>query len=77
IKPFVIGRKNFLFANTPRGAQGSAIYYSLVETCKDNGIDPHAYLVSTITEAAQLRDAGRIDEIADLTPAYFKKINSG
>ena len=42
IKPFVIGRKNFLFANTPRGAQGSAIYYSLVETCKDNGIDPYA-----------------------------------
>ena len=76
IKPFVIGRKNFLFANTPRGAQGSAIYYSLVETCKDNGIDPYAYLTSTIKQAALLRDAGRPDEIADLTPDYFKKLNS-
>ena len=42
IKPFVIGRKNFLFANTPRGAQRSLIYHSLVEICKDNGIDPYA-----------------------------------
>ena len=34
IKPFVIGRKNFLFANTPHGAQGSAVIYSMIETAK-------------------------------------------
>ncbi|MCL6576925.1 IS66 family transposase, partial [Kyrpidia sp.] len=44
IKPFVIGRKNFLFANTPRGARASAITYSLVETAKENGLDPYLYL---------------------------------
>ena len=44
IKPFVIGRKNWLFANTPRGAQASAICYSIVETAKENGLNPRAYL---------------------------------
>lgn len=44
IKPFVIGRKNWLFANTPKGANASATIYSIVETAKENGLDPFAYL---------------------------------
>lgn len=44
IKPFAIDRKNFLFANTPRGAKASAIMFSIIETAKENGIDPFAYL---------------------------------
>ncbi|AEJ43717.1 transposase IS66 [Alicyclobacillus acidocaldarius subsp. acidocaldarius Tc-4-1] len=44
LKPFVIGRKNWLFANTPRGARASAIAYSIVETAKENGLNPFAYL---------------------------------
>ena len=44
IRPFVIGRKNWLFADTPKGARASAIFYSLIETAKANEIDPHAYL---------------------------------
>ena len=44
IKPFVIGRKNWLFSITPRGAKTSAIIYSIVETAKENGLDPFAYL---------------------------------
>jgi transposase len=44
IKPFVIGRKNWLFANTPRGARSSALIYSLVETAKENGLNPFTYL---------------------------------
>ena len=44
IKPFVIGRKNWLFANTPRGAQASATIYSIVETAKENGLNPFNYL---------------------------------
>ncbi|MEM3485211.1 MAG: transposase, partial [Candidatus Methanomethyliaceae archaeon] len=44
IKPFVIGRKNWLFANTPQGAQASAIVYSVVETAKENGLNPFRYL---------------------------------
>lgn len=44
IKPFVIGRKNFLFANTPRGAKASAITYSIIETAKENNLNPFEYL---------------------------------
>lgn len=44
IKPFVIGRKNFLFSNTPRGATASAVTYSLVETAKENQLNPFEYL---------------------------------
>jgi transposase len=45
IKPFVIGRKNWLFANTPSGARASALLYSLVETAKENGLNPADYLM--------------------------------
>ncbi|WP_395939494.1 IS66 family transposase [Clostridium sp. DJ247] len=44
IKPFVIGRKNFLFADTVRGAKSSAIIYSIMETAKENGLNPFNYL---------------------------------
>jgi len=44
IKPFVIGRKNFLFSNTPRGAKASAVVYSIVESAKENGLNPFEYL---------------------------------
>jgi hypothetical protein len=45
IKPFVMGRKNWLFANTPAGAQSSVVTYSLIETAKENGLDPCRYLL--------------------------------
>lgn len=45
IKPFVIGRKNWLFSNTPRGANSSAVIYSVIETAKENGLNPFMYLM--------------------------------
>jgi transposase len=44
IRPFVIGRKNWLFAGTPEGAAASAAIYSLIETAKANGLDTYKYL---------------------------------
>jgi transposase len=44
IRPFVIGRKNWLFAGHPRGAEASATFFSLIETAKVNGLEPYAYL---------------------------------
>jgi transposase len=44
IRPFVIGRKNFLFSGSPRGAHASATLYTLVETAKANKLEPWAYL---------------------------------
>lgn len=44
IRPFVVGRKNFLFSNTPKGATASARIYSVIETAKANGLSPYYYL---------------------------------
>ena len=57
IKPFVMGRKNWLFANTPVGAQSSAVIYSLIETAKENKLDPHRYLLWVLQSAPVLSQA--------------------
>ena len=44
IRPFTVGRKNWLFADTPKGADASAAVYSLIETAKANGLNAYAYL---------------------------------
>ncbi len=44
IRPFALGRKNWLFSGNPRGAKASATLYSLIETAKANGLDPYWYL---------------------------------
>ena len=56
IKPFVMGRKNFLFCNTPGGAQDSAIMYSITETAKENGLDPFRYLTYIFSTAPKLKE---------------------
>ena len=52
VKPFVIGRKNWLFSNTPRGAKASAILYSIIETAKANGLLVDNYLQTCLDEMA-------------------------
>jgi transposase len=54
IKPFVIGRKNWLFAVSTTGAKSSAIAYSLVETAKENNLNPFFYLQFLFEELPQL-----------------------
>ena len=44
IRPFVVGRKNWLLSGSPAGAEASAAWYSLIETAKLNGIEPYLYL---------------------------------
>jgi len=51
IRPFVMGRKNWLFSNTPNGAKASAIYYSLIVSAKENGLVPFEYLTRVLTQA--------------------------
>lgn len=50
IRPFVVGRRNWLFADTMAGAHASANLYSLIETCKANAVDPYRYLVALFRE---------------------------
>lgn len=54
IKPFVMGRKSFLFANTPSGAKGSSTMFSLIETARENGFDPYRYLTWVFQTAPNL-----------------------
>lgn len=49
IKPFVMGRKNWLFANILAGAQSGAVIYSLIETAKENSLDSYRYLAGSCT----------------------------
>ena len=65
IKPVVIGRKNWLFANTPRGAEASAVIYSIAETAKENGLNPFAYLCHLFERLPNidLEDPSAIDEL--------------
>lgn len=56
IKPFVIGRKNWLFSNTSKGAHASAILYSLVETAKANDIMVHDYISMCLQHLAKKPD---------------------
>ena len=54
IKPFVMSRKNFLFANTPGGAESSAVVFSLIQTAIENGLDPCRYLTYVFSKAPVL-----------------------
>ena len=51
IRPFVMGRKNWLFSNTPNGARASAVYYSLIVSARENGLVPFEYLTNVFTQA--------------------------
>ena len=65
IKPFVIDRKNFLFANTPKGATGSAIMYSMIQTAIENGLEPYRYLTWLLKTAnnADLKDPNIVESL--------------
>jgi len=61
VKPFVIGRKNWLFSNTAKGASASAVLYSLVETAKANDLIPFDYLLYLLEQiAAQNTDVEKL-----------------
>ena len=65
IRPFAVGRRNWLFADTVRGAEASANLYSLIETAKANGLEPWAYLQRVFTE---LPKAKTLEDVELLLP---------
>lgn len=56
IKPFVMARKNFLFANTPSGADSSAVVFSIIETAKENNLDPYKYITWVLSTAPKISE---------------------
>jgi len=65
IRPFAIGRKNWLFSNSQEGAKASAMLYSIIETAKANDLEPYTYLRAVFT---QLPEAESVEEIENLLP---------
>lgn len=63
IRPFVIGRKNWLFSQTPKGAHASARIYSLIETARANGIEPYTYMVEVLTKLPSSVTDGDLDQL--------------
>lgn len=70
IRPFVTGRKSWLFSDTVAGAKASAVIYSLVLTCRACGIEPYAWLRHVLTELPQRPPDA---DIEDLLPFNFAK----
>ena len=68
IKPFVIGRKNFLFSDTPRGAEVSDDMYSIVVTAKANGLNPRKYAQWLLEEMPNAADPGDQAYLDSLIP---------
>ena len=69
IRPFVMGRKNWLFCNTPRGADSSAVWYSLVVTAKENGLQPYPYLEYVLDQLrGKTKEAITEEELDALLP---------
>ncbi|MEW7977051.1 MAG: transposase [Candidatus Sedimenticola endophacoides] len=72
IRPFVIGRRNWLFADTPAGATASANLYSLIETARANGLEPYDYLARVFR---QLPAAETLEQVEALLPWHLAPLD--
>ena len=70
IRPFCVGRRNWLFSDTPKGARANALYYSLIETAKANGLEPYDYFRVILK---QLPYAENVEDLDALLPWNLKK----
>jgi len=71
IKPVVIGRKNYLFAGSHEGAKCAAIIYSIIETCKQNGVNTFDYLRDIFTRLP----THKANALHELLPFNWRPLN--
>ncbi len=74
VKPFVIGRKNWLFCDTVKGADSSAIVYSLVESAKANGLVPYDYLLRLLTILPLMGKSPPNEKLDELMPWSIRTV---
>jgi len=70
IRPFAVGRKSWMFADTPEGAKASMIYYTLIETAKANGLEPFDYLQQVVKHIALAKN---VEDYERLLPWNIKE----
>lgn len=63
IRPFAVGRKNWLFSDSVAGANASAMIYSILQTARGNGLDPYAYMRHLLTELPKCKTADQIEKL--------------
>jgi transposase len=68
VKPFAVGRKNWLFSNTENGAKASAVFYSIIETAKESGLSPYKYLDFIFKTAPNLELRSKPESVETLLP---------
>uniref|UniRef100_UPI001B8BD4AB IS66 family transposase n=1 Tax=Collimonas antrihumi TaxID=1940615 RepID=UPI001B8BD4AB len=73
IRPFVIGRRGWLFCDTVAGARASAIVYSLMLTCRACNVEPYSYLCHVLAELPQRQPDA---DVMDLLPFNFQPQNA-
>jgi hypothetical protein len=71
IRPIAIGRKNYLFAGSHAGAQRAAMTYSLLGSCKRQGINANEYLQDVLQRLPE----GPINQLKELLPPLWKPVN--
>ena len=81
IRPFAVGRKNWLFAGSPAGAESSAAIFSLIETAKANDVDPWLYLCHICRELPAATSEARLEKLlpwncAPLVPPDYSSLLS-
>ena len=62
LRGVALGRRNWLFVGSPKGGDAAALFYSLVETCRLNGVEPEAWLTDVIARIGD-HPINRIDEL--------------
>jgi transposase len=63
IRPFAIGRKNWMFSNSQDGAKASVMHYSIIETAKANGVAPYAYLKLVFTQLPRCETVNDVEKL--------------
>jgi transposase len=79
IRPFAVGRRNWLFAGSQAGAHASATIYSLIETAKANGLNPYLYLLHVFTTLPKTKTITEIRQLLpqNFTPQKLEKLTAG
>ncbi|MDQ1924794.1 transposase, partial [Massilia sp. CCM 9206] len=73
IRPFVVGRKAWLFSDTVAGANASAVIYSVLETAKANGVEPYTWLRRVLRD---LPSATTVEDVEALLPWNVKDLHT-
>ena len=76
IRPFAIGRKNWMFSNSQKGAKASAMLYSIIETAKSNDLNPHTYLQLLFTKMPQVKSIEEYEQLYHGMPKSYSRKKS-